>query len=264
MNDEILKEAGVSLIDPTEGRSVFKYLSVSSGAKSILDQTIRYSRPQDLNDPFECLPRYDRAEVVSLVEEQTNDPKQRDKCVESIMNRDFVDFFKRMNDFGVTSFSTSSTTILMWSHYAEQHKGLCIEYDSSKIGSLAKVQYASTPERILCSVKNVSKQAVVSAMMTKGGEWAYEKEVRRFEVISNCVKNYDPALKRFVFTKKLPSDAIRGIYFGLYFDPVLMDDLCKYEYEINPKCCFYQEKRDTQKFAVGFDEYKIGSYAWTR
>lgn len=264
MNDEILKEARASLIEPTEGRSVFKYLSVSGGTKSILDQTIRYSRPQDLNDPFECLPRYDRAEVVSLVEEKTNDPQQRDKCVESIMKRDFVDFFERMNDFGVTSFSTSSTTILMWSHYAEQHKGLCIEYDSAKIGTLAMVQYAPTNERALCSVKNLSKTDAVRTLLTKGTEWSYEKEVRRFETINKCNAIFYPSLNQFVFTKKLTPDAIRGIYFGLRFNPVLMDDLCQHEHKINPNCRFYREKRDTQKFAVEFDEYKIGSYAWTR
>ena len=264
MNDEILKEAGASLIEPTEGRSVFKYLSVSGGTKSILDQTIRYSRPQDLNDPFECLPRYDRAEVVSLVEEKTNDPQQRDKCVESIMKRDFVDFFERMNDFGVTSFSTSSTTILMWSHYAEQHKGLCIEYDSAKIETLAMVQYAPTNERALCSVKEPSKTEATRALLTKGIEWSYEKEVRRFEGINKCNAIFNPSLNRFVFTKDVQPETIRGIYFGLRSDPAWMDELCRYERGVNPDCRFFRAKRDTQKFEISFDEYKIGSYAWTR
>lgn len=261
MNDNALREAGVDLIEPKKRRSVFKYLSVSGGVKSILHQTIRYSRPQDLNDPFECLPRYDHDEVVSLVEEKTKDPQQRDKCVESIMNRDFVDFYARMNVFGVTSFSLASTTVLMWSHYAEQHKGLCIEYDSSKIGLLAKVQYASTNERALCSVKGPSQREAVSVLTTKGSEWSYEQEVRRFEGISNCDATFNSSLNRFVFTKGLPPEAIRGIYFGLRFDPVLMDDLCRREHAINPDCRFLRAKRDTQKFEIAFDEYKLGSYA---
>ena len=136
------------------------------------------------------------------------------------MNRDFVDFYARMNVFGVTSFSLASTTVLMWSHYAEQHKGLCIEYDSSN-----------------------------------------EQEVRRFEGISNCDATFNSSLNRFVFTKGLPPEAIRGIYFGLRFDPVLMDDLCRREHAINPDCRFLRAKRDTQKFEIAFDEYKLGSYA---
>nr|WP_312983761.1 DUF2971 domain-containing protein [Clostridioides sp.] len=37
------------------------------------------------------------------------------------------------NSYGIASFSENNNSILMWSHYANNHSGLCFEYDSLEL-----------------------------------------------------------------------------------------------------------------------------------
>lgn len=37
-------------------------------------------------------------------------------------------YLNALKPFGCCSFSTNPKNLLMWSHYADEHKGLCIEY----------------------------------------------------------------------------------------------------------------------------------------
>lgn len=43
---------------------------------------------------------------------------------------------KMLQKFGVISFSEVNDNILMWSHYADQHHGFCLELKRSKNNSL--------------------------------------------------------------------------------------------------------------------------------
>jgi len=70
--------------------------------------------------------------------------------------------------------------MLMWSHYAEEHSGLMIEYCfegalPDGVG-IEKVQYPHVAERFLKKDKYIFNQY----MLTKNKDWAYEKEVRLF------------------------------------------------------------------------------------
>ena len=82
--------------------------------------------------------------------------------------------------FRLSSFSQNENSMLMWSHYAENHSGLMIEYcfegnlpDGVGIG---EVQYLHEEERFMEKDKYLFDQY----MLIKNKDWAYEKEVRLF------------------------------------------------------------------------------------
>ncbi|WP_027467936.1 DUF2971 domain-containing protein [Deefgea rivuli] len=85
---------------------------------------------------------------------------------------------------------------LMWAHYANSHKGFCIEFNSRMLGSPSKVKYQKTiPEfrltdafdltfsgewRLETAFDNSDRtgQIIWDALRTKLVEWEYEKEYR--------------------------------------------------------------------------------------
>lgn len=106
--------------------------------------------------------------------------------------------------FKTTCLSENSKSILMWSHYAHQHEGFCIEYDFNKanetdfpIDRLAKVVYSdSIPKLSIQSLiqvirkkmdpkyvkdSNITLQTTETcfeAIITKNSVWQYEEEWR--------------------------------------------------------------------------------------
>lgn len=94
---------------------------------------------------------------------------------------------ERVSKFGIQCFSKVFENYLMWAHYADSHKGFCIEYDYDPIKlesennnfSMYPVIYTSTLPRfslteILFSPHEVSEKLYA----TKPDSWAYEKEHR--------------------------------------------------------------------------------------
>ena len=79
---------------------------------------------------------------------------------------------------------------MMWSHYADGHKGFCIEYDFSKMTDLSLLPFpvVYTDKRIKMPWKaaiHPSKEETIetaktmmTALLTKDAEWSYEQEWR--------------------------------------------------------------------------------------
>ncbi|MDC5870520.1 DUF2971 domain-containing protein [Vibrio europaeus] len=83
-------------------------------------------------------------------------------------------------DFRLSSFSYNENSMLMWSHYAENHTGLMVEYYfegalPDGVG-IEKVQYLHPSERYMEKDKYLFNQY----MLIKNKDWDYEKEVRLF------------------------------------------------------------------------------------
>lgn len=50
-------------------------------------------------------------------------------AINEVINSDFIEAKDFINKFRVSCFSTSPYSMLMWSHYANSHKGFCVEYE---------------------------------------------------------------------------------------------------------------------------------------
>ena len=93
---------------------------------------------------------------------------------------------RRFRSFGIACFTQAYDNPLMWSHYANNHKGFCIEYgvramnvlDEPEFGQFY-VQYASELSKICVSEALFAPHQVMNRMIgTKSADWAYEKEWR--------------------------------------------------------------------------------------
>lgn len=102
---------------------------------NILKGEVHFSFASDFNDPFDAAIKlnFDKIEkelepkkyIIELVKQIP----QRDKLYKCIQKKIFEEFQKYIK---IACFSEYKDSMLMWSHYANYHKGFCIEYDTSK------------------------------------------------------------------------------------------------------------------------------------
>ena len=82
----------------------------------------------------------------------------------------------------VSCLSESYDNKLMWSHYASQHKGMCIEYCTQELIQntrfiMAPVNYSSEPPSTNINDWN-RERFLMSAIFSKSSDWEYEHEWR--------------------------------------------------------------------------------------
>ena len=181
--------------------------------KNIKDSALYFNTPDSFNDPFDNAPSYNisvesRRELINRFV-QDNRGKCSDDLLDEVRNisaSEFNTIFKN-TDYnklhnakrGITCFSRDNANILMWSHYANNHSGVCLGFDidesdkhlekffdetknqklfpNGKAFRLFPMTYVSFDERP--SIDMTDEQKSWEEILTfKSDLWKYEKEVR--------------------------------------------------------------------------------------
>jgi hypothetical protein len=141
-----------------------------------------------------------REVTYALLEVDPNvEPSRRDqiwevlKSAQDQMAEDAIAKFNALaqDDMRVCSFSATGTSIIMWSHYADSHRGFCVEYDLTRLDPndvrlrlLCPVIYSekifdATPYFVdTIGIDSFNSLLAVIATLHKSHEWAYEEEWR--------------------------------------------------------------------------------------
>ena len=134
-------------------------------------------------------------EIISTVPDSISGFSDVCEIVESIFEQQNETSVSRFTEhwqsgFSVVSLSQVPSSILMWSHYSDAHKGFCIEYDFSSISAddlrrrlCFPVYYRKKltdatryfAQRDPANVNNLFGQYLC---LLKSDEWAYEREWR--------------------------------------------------------------------------------------
>lgn len=142
-----------------------------------------------VNDPFDCL-LYINFENIS----KNSKLFDRISSTYGINYNDFMKIIKTedmgnrilkpfQEDINILSFSECKNSHLMWSHYSDQHKGICIEYDTALFKDTIKailfpVVYSNIRPDITKKLENLQENALLKVFVSKNTEWHYEKEWR--------------------------------------------------------------------------------------
>lgn len=87
----------------------------------------------------------------------------------------------RNKSIRICSFSTINDSLLMWAHYADEYRGICIEYDLysfDHIRPFLQPVFYSDRRPCITSFKELNSYFHVVASITKALEWQYESEWR--------------------------------------------------------------------------------------
>ena len=100
-------------------KQLFKYMNEPRDIFS--DGFIRLSQPAVLNDPFEASFCEDSLEELAV---HFDCPTAQDPEFGDLSFSQYIEM--RMHNIGVICFSENKENLLMWAHYASEHKGLAI------------------------------------------------------------------------------------------------------------------------------------------
>lgn len=163
------------------------------------DPLLRITPPSELNDPFDSKPTQIGIEKkIQFFISEDSEFGDYQASPESIKETYENDLRNGLNEFGVISLTEDPYNLLMWSHYANEHKGLIISIccDSSTFDYHDKFTEKcgvskKEPERVIYSNRRPGYDMPDNTIyeyfehnfythfaMTKGNDWIYEKEHR--------------------------------------------------------------------------------------
>lgn len=238
-------------------RILYKYLNIKGAEAMIGNKTLQFTNATKLNDPFDCHQKLiDYSRVSSPKGWIPNEWWEK---------KDLINAENLRNETWLCSLSKVNDSVVMWSHYCYDHKGVCIGLDIDKVIAntpplfsmiyveplVLDVQYRDILER---PKTDSSKEIFSYQWQTKAKEWEYEQEVRL--VVPK------PTTKYAAFTPEQAKEAeekemwdireihvympLRGecfdsIYFGINIDPAEKEKIINYaRTKLNPQIKLYQ------------------------
>ncbi len=164
---------------------VYKFTSAKWAKVAIRDMRLKLSIFTELNDPFE------------LSGFNLRDPAMRAFHKEQ---------HKKISDeYGMISFSEDYRSPLLWSHYADQHAGVCLGFEVPD-DQLLKVRYRKDRFK-LDGQTNLTKKDLINLLTVKFSEWRYERERRIMTPLKIAIKDankyFEPFSEKLVLREVL-------------------------------------------------------------
>lgn len=219
---------------------LYFYKFVSFARKDILENgLIRFAPIGSFNDPFELEPTITPYStqflqyVSELSEEELKGLKFTDADYEYSEERvEQVEHYKEkyraeIGKYGVLSLSSNMeinqlltvsmpekidprTNILMWSHYADSHKGFVIEFRPDFIDGIKLEQVEYCANRNYLTFEDIDKNRFDRIFFKKSSEWKYEQEYRAVLPLDNASEIQDGKIHLY----KINKASINSITFG--------------------------------------------------
>lgn len=206
---------------------VYKYADFETAINKILIAgTLKFSNPIEFNDPFDCnenliVLNHNKELVENLINSSTYNNlsrKVKRKIKRDVFKKTIYrsELKKERNRFKLSCFSAKNNEVLMWSHYADLHKGICIGFD---------FPHKYDEKFILCPIKYLksivpldgSSDLITTLLYwqtTKSIRWEYEDEIRAI-----TKSNSDELLELREYDKKY----VRKVIFGCKVTPEQMN-----------------------------------------
>lgn len=184
--NDAIKEFNISLASQLKSEilanklnyKLFRYQTCNvNNLNALQKKNIWLAHPKDFNDPFEfnCTIGNAMDNFVKNMGLLAEIPQLNELFSEKTANHtQLIDDAK--HEFAICCFMEENDSILMWSHYADSHKGFCIEYSFSE----EKFNQFVYPVCYLNEIIDIpfGKADFMSVMLAKSDIWSYENEWR--------------------------------------------------------------------------------------
>jgi hypothetical protein len=240
--------------------------------RNLKTQTIFFGSPLRFNDPYDCAvaprvkaPTSEQVARFRLsAEADERLPLQARRAMASIHDEQLAEMLIRqtsqvvqltidnfLSTKGVTCFSESNESLLMWSHYAGRGQGICLEFDTSfsPFEKVLKVDYpAEAPAIDLTQpLLDGNFDQVDRLYCTKSIHWSYEREWRGIHAVANTSFTYD-------------AKCLRAVYFGTEVERDLIDIICLILQGQNEYVRFFQASRKEFSYGLDFHEFSYTNH----
>ena len=168
---------------------LYYYLPTQWALENLKHRRLKISRLDELNDPFELVAA-NRA---------------------SKSQREIWNSWRKaqIEKWGLICFSKTWKNPVMWSHYSDKHKGICLGFEVSK-DLVLNVTY--TKNRLNMDLEKLKDQGklnqnhMLKVFKTKYIDWQYEREARVYAKLENA-------------------DPTSGYYFHAFDDQIKLTDI---------------------------------------
>ena len=148
---------------------------------------------------------------------------------------------------GVCCFSKNMDNLLMWSYYADSHKGICLEFDQDiePFSKYFEVIYKSEIPEIesdLLFKESHEFQTFKKLLSYKSEDWKHEEELRLLHQEKEKIFRY-------------PRYGLKAIYFGIKTDSTDIEMVCSLVKVQNPNVRFFKMKRLESHFGIEPSEF---------
>jgi hypothetical protein len=196
---------------------IFKFCKLNQNFYDMLIQNrLWFSNACDFNDPYDCNVSLNKNYTDEDIRNYWENVKvEGDGSLEirtqranewindrSLIEKVYTTAVKKMiNNIGICCFTSNDENLIMWAHYADSHRGACVEFDSNILNKsfnfITHVKYSTLyPEVNLLTNLN---EAISKIMIWKSIHWQDEEEIR----IHQKSKGYYPfnpaAIKTITF-----------------------------------------------------------------
>lgn len=167
---------------------IYKYFrGTNRDWNSISKSKIWLCQAGKFNDPFDCAFLYNcrskdvynhETECKLAIEEGSKQFKQ-DKKSKSMQESIFI-----------TCFSERCDSMLMWSHYGDEHRGICVGYNLHELikryNCFPLIYSKKMPQMKELDIRK--KNTLYESILTKNKDWEYETEWRIIDIDENDVR----------------------------------------------------------------------------
>nr|WP_296155837.1 DUF2971 domain-containing protein [uncultured Peptoniphilus sp.] len=181
---------------------LYKYCSLNKfSLRNLLKNELTASSPKVFNDLYDATIHKNSSQTVRReLDELSQLPvmsgsvpvkmnEEKIYCIERTLKRsDRLSMRSMTEPFKIVSLSEANNSILMWSHYADMNRGICIEYDFTKLQTATSgpqyqklifpVLYLDNP----LDMSDLKEKELLNSMLlsaiSKYKTWGYEKEWR--------------------------------------------------------------------------------------
>lgn len=227
-------ESGLNIKNIYSPKKIYKFRALSENSiNNVLNNNIWFDNPINMNDPYDCRFMWENSadrEFISAEQYKhiyANAPEEFDSELFAYISENKVSFNEFLRKIKIQgqpgslmidvlndrheeliskfmtaylqkiyfcSFTENFSSMLMWSHYSNNHSGFCIEYDSTKangynpyIHQLYPVLYTNKlfnvselfyDKKDLVKSKKFNNLFLCYPLIYKSDEWDYEKEWR--------------------------------------------------------------------------------------
>ncbi len=201
-------------------RSINKYL-----IDTLVKGTVYCAQPIHLNDPFDC--QVDIKKAVANAISRLSGKKKQNLVKLSKAKGLFDKIQEDIKRVGICSFSLALKEPLLWSHYANEHKGLCLTYEipgqfffdpSNNIIGVSPVDYDVNPltewfieiepEKAGTDLNEFAIELLEKILTIKGKDWRYEQEIRIIRYNEGALPVPKDFLKQVCFGMNAPESDI--------------------------------------------------------
>ena len=244
--------------------SLYKYYrGTERDLDNIKSNKMWYSAPCNYNDVFDCEITVDETAIFECALQLAPEGMQIRKGspvwkqIRQTMHQEIKSFrstFESMRSgMGVVCLSESDDSLLMWAHYANNHHGMCVEYDLMEINK--QLNYTPVPiiysnDRVCFNVLdpatagNDSVALFLRSITSKSEEWSYEREWRIIRDEAACGDRWDSKKKGALLDMIRPSSITLGCAVEEEFEKSVRD-FCE-----ESKITLYKMQKDKSQYKL--------------